>query len=43
MTISFHGAARTVTGTKHMISLKNGTKILLDCGLFPGLGAETER
>jgi glyoxylase-like metal-dependent hydrolase (beta-lactamase superfamily II) len=24
------------------VSLKNGTKILLDCGLFQGLGAETE-
>jgi metallo-beta-lactamase family protein len=42
MTISFHGAARTVTGTKHLITLKNGTKILLDCGLFQGLGAETD-
>lgn len=42
MTISFHGAARTVTGSKHVITLDDGRKILLDCGLFQGLGPETE-
>ena len=42
MTIAFHGAARTVTGSKHLISLKSGTKILLDCGMFQGLGRQTD-
>lgn len=42
MQLSFHGAARTVTGSKHLITLKNGKKILLDCGLFQGHGAQTE-
>ena len=35
MLIQFIGAARTVTGSQHLLSV-NGKKILLDCGLFQG-------
>ncbi|WCT12688.1 MBL fold metallo-hydrolase RNA specificity domain-containing protein [Mucilaginibacter jinjuensis] len=37
MHITFHGAARNVTGSKHMVQLNDGTNILLDCGMFQGL------
>jgi metallo-beta-lactamase family protein len=36
MQLQFLGAAQTVTGSMHLITLENGTKILLDCGLFQG-------
>ncbi|MFD0939995.1 MBL fold metallo-hydrolase RNA specificity domain-containing protein [Pedobacter boryungensis] len=42
MKIAFHGAARNVTGSKHLITLNNEKKILLDCGMFQGMGRETD-
>lgn len=36
MNIKFCGAARQVTGSCHLLTLDNGFKILLDCGLFQG-------
>lgn len=43
MKIAFHGAARAVTGSKHLITLINNTKILLDCGMFQGMGEVTDK
>ncbi len=40
MKLTFHGAARTVTGSQHLIEA-NGKKILLDCGLFQGKRKES--
>lgn len=41
MKITFYGAAREVTGSRHLLEV-NGKKILLDCGLFQGRRKETE-
>lgn len=42
MKIKFIGASREVTGSKHLITLDSGKKILLDCGMFQGKGMETD-
>jgi len=42
MRIYFHGAARTVTGSMHLLEINN-RKILLDCGLYQGQRKETTR
>jgi metallo-beta-lactamase family protein len=34
--LSFHGAARTVTGSKHLLEI-DGRHVLVDCGQFQGL------
>jgi len=40
MRIDFLGAAQTVTGSQHLISV-NGSRILLECGLFQGKRRES--
>ncbi len=43
MKIHFNGAARTVTGSKHLLETDDGLKILLDCGMFQGGESEGGR
>jgi len=40
MKIRFHGAAQTVTGSQHLLEV-NGSRVLLDCGLYQGKRRET--
>ena len=42
MNLTFLGAARTVTGSKHLLDV-GGKKLLVDCGLFQGLKELRER
>jgi len=40
MRIWFHGAAQTVTGSRHLLEI-NGHRLLLDCGLYQGRRHDT--
>ena len=42
MTLTFLGAARTVTGSKHLLEV-GGKRVFIDCGLFQGLKDLRER
>lgn len=42
MKVKFCGAAREVTGSAHLITLDDGFKILLDCGLYQGRNEKME-
>lgn len=41
MRLTFHGAAQTVTGSRHELEV-DGKRILLDCGLYQGRRAEAD-
>lgn len=43
MQLTFWGAARTVTGSMHLVELEGGPRLLLDCGLYQGHRAEAQR
>ena len=36
MKITFLGAAKTVTGSNFLVTLEDGTKFLVDCGMYQG-------
>jgi len=40
MKLTFHGAAQTVTGSMHLVEI-NGSRLLLDCGLYQGKRSES--
>src|SRR5437870_4339356 len=42
MRIKFIGGTETVTGSKHLVITESGRQILLDCGLYQGMGRETD-
>lgn len=42
MKIKFIGATESVTGSKHLLITDKGRQVLLDCGLYQGMGKETD-
>ncbi len=42
MKLTFWGAARTVTGSQHLVEFDSGHRLLLDCGLCQGRRAEVD-
>lgn len=40
MQLTFHGAARTVTGSCHLLTLDDGRQLLFDCGMYQGSEAD---
>src|SRR4051812_17799878 len=42
MKIKFIGATEGVTGSKHLLLTEKGKQILLDCGLYQGMGKATD-
>lgn len=42
MKLTSHGAAKNVTGSKHLLEI-NGKRILLDCGMFQGHRLDSDR
>lgn len=42
MKIKFIGATESVTGSKHLLITQNGCQVLLDCGLYQGMGKDTD-
>jgi metallo-beta-lactamase family protein len=35
LSIAFHGAARSTTGSRHLLGV-NGCRVLMDCGMYQG-------
>lgn len=42
MKLKFIGATEGVTGSKHLLLTEKGRQVLLDCGLYQGMGRETD-
>jgi metallo-beta-lactamase family protein len=42
MKLKFIGATESVTGSKHLIFTEKGRQVLLDCGMYQGMGRDTD-